>query len=1145
MASPDYNTGGFKDSDDGVFGDPGSDPGSIQDYNSWDWKQIMAAINGMAAGTSSDSNVERAKGVSDPQSLMDAAGHFLNAQVVLAGIAKSLADQATALAGENGPWKGAAADAFLDMINTFSNQVKATADVLSGGEAGNSVPQQLADNSINLHNAQVKIADIDSWYANQAVKMGVKPMSNGLIPIHEKPELVEMMTNDMRAVLKSLAGEYQVTIDSVHTPPPVTSPTDSPDVPDDIPDLTEPDLTDPGNLPDVNALDPQQFAAPDVTGTEMPAMPVMDPMDALASPSPYSFGTGVDGSGPGLDGSGPGLDGLPSDLVGNDTLDPSALDHALNPTAFPGGSDLGGGAPTFSPAAFPGGSDLGGGAPTFSPTAFPGLNPNSVTSNGSGKIPSLSDLAEDPSTWNDSGGAPLKFPGGTNVGAPGGLNAGEGLADVSPAQYPGSLETGLPDGLDTPSTLNDALESSPSSGTTQDHAAIGAGGMPMMPSLGGAGGMPQAGALDPSDARGLLDNEAEPWTGDPSVRDEVGGHGADAGGEGLGLPLDEQHAQAYPGGLGMGGMPMSPAAMGGAGAQQNGTPDPSDARGLLDNEVAPWTGDPTVGDEVGGHGADAGGEGLGLPLDEQHAQAYPGGLGMGGMPMSPAAMGGAGAQQNGTPDPSDARGLLDNEVAPWTGDPDVEQEIGGAGASAGGEGLGLPLDEEAAAPGAEGAGAGAALGPGGMPMMPGMAQGGPAAQAGADRSDSSGLLEPDAEAWSGEPDVSEEVLGGAAAGGEGLAGLPVAPGSAEAAAPGLPEGVMIGSDGLPIAPEPTAAPLAPAAEVAAAEAGEPAAAVAGEAVAGQAGPGVPGMMPGTGAAPTGAQEERSDSSGLLAPDTLPWTPEAETDGERPVVGAQEGLGEGALPASLLGVAAGATAAAVAGTALGAGAEQSGERRHRHRDEDDGAALVVLPTGGGRDEERPAAETPEDGGGEEPTAPGHLVADDTYDAELSDDSYDAELPADHVALAPAAESDAEDTAAWDSAGASFVPLLWSVPAEDEQEVQAPGYATEDASTWSGGAAAEAAREADGPRLSTWRPNRSATSAPGEAVVPAVPLRSFTGDPSELTAELPPQEPVEEPEDEAEAEPPSRGIADLLVQDSDTWGSTRPDGSGAVL
>lgn len=106
MGGPDYNTGGFSDSGDGIFADPGNDPGSIDDYNSWDWKQIMAAINGMSAGTGSDANQERAKGISDPQSLMDAAGHFLNAEVVLVSIAKSLADQANALAGENGPWKG-------------------------------------------------------------------------------------------------------------------------------------------------------------------------------------------------------------------------------------------------------------------------------------------------------------------------------------------------------------------------------------------------------------------------------------------------------------------------------------------------------------------------------------------------------------------------------------------------------------------------------------------------------------------------------------------------------------------------------------------------------------------------------------------------------------------------------------------------------------------------------------------------------------------------------------------------------------------------------------------------------------------------------------------------------------------------------
>ncbi|MEU7496705.1 hypothetical protein AB0B52_06405 [Streptomyces griseofuscus] len=928
MGSPDYNTGGFSDSGDGIFADPGNDPGSIDDYNSWDWKQIMAAINGMSAGTGSDANQERAKGISDPQSLMDAAGHFLNAEVVLAGIAKSLADQANALAGENGPWKGAAADAFCDMINTFSRQVKATADVLSGGEAGNSVPQQLANNSVNLYNAQVKIADIDAWYADQAVKMGVKPMSNGLIPIHEKPQLVEMMTSDMRAVLKSLAGEYQVTIDSVHTPPPVTSPTDGPNVPDNVPDVPEPDLTGP-NLPDVNAPDPQAFSAPDTSGLSDPEMPGVDPMSALATPSPYSGGTGVDGDAP-------GLDGLPKDALGNDTLDPNALDKALNPAAFPGGSNLDDGLPTFSPTSFPG-----------------GLN----TGTGEGKFPTLADnLAENPASWSDTGGLPEDFPGDTGVGGTGGLNAGEGLGDVAPERFPGGLDTesGLPEGLASPSLLDNALESPALDGLSEGEQGLGTGGMPMMPGM-GAGGMPQSGAPDRSDSSGLLDSEAEPWSGDPSVADEIGGRGADAGGDGLGLPLDEE------------------------------------AEGSA--------------------------------------------LGMGGM--------------------------------------------------------------------------------NGMPMMPGMGGGGPAAQGTTDPSDASGLLDPEGEPWTGEPGVPEEITGGAGAGGEGLA------------LPEPTEGVMIGSDGLPIAPRPTAAPMAPLAddeETGAAVASEAEAAEAGAALAGDAAPAMPGMMPGAGAPATGARDERSDASGLLTPDAQAWTPQAEADGERPVVAAREGVGEGALPAALLGAAAGATAAAVAGSGLGSGTagatEEPAERRHRRRHEDDAAALVVLPAGGDD-----TAQQPGEGRPDEPDQP--------------------ELLDDHVVLAPAAETEAEDTAAWDSAGASFVPLLWSVPTEDEEEVLAPGYATEDASTWSGGAGATA-EEADGPRLSTWRPNRSGPTGPGEMVVPAVRLRSFAGDPSELTAELPPQDPaLGETEDEEEPAQPSRGIADLLVQEGDTWGTAASDGSGAVL
>ncbi|MGW5476203.1 hypothetical protein [Streptomyces sp. NPDC004008] len=1061
MGSPDYNTGGFNDSGDGIFGDPGTDPGSINDYNSWDWKQIMAAINGMAAGTGSDSNEERAKGISDPQSLMDAAGHFLNAQVVLSGIAKAIAEQAKALAGDNGPWKGDAADAFLDMINAFSRQVKATSDVLSGGEAGNSVPQQLADNSVNLYNAQVKISDIDSWYANQAVRMGVKPMSNGLIPIHEKPELVEMMTSDMRAVLKSLAGEYQVTIDSVHTPPPVTSPTNNPNVPDNIPDVGNPDLKDPGNLPNVNPLDPQQFSAPDTSGTETPTMPGLNPMEALATPAPFAGGTGVDGNAPGLGGLG---DGGP----GNSTLDPSALDQALNPTAFPGGLGLGGGP----------GLGLGGGPglANFAASPFPG----GLNTGAGSKLPLGSKLAEDPSSWAD-GATPEGFPGDTGVGGAGGLGAGDGLGAVSPEAFPGGLgtESGLPGGLNMPS-LNNALESPNLAGASEGLPAVGAGGMPMMPGM-GAGGMPHGnGTVDPSDASGLLDADAKPWTGDPSVADEIGGKGAEAGGDGLGLPLDE-HAEAFPGGLGTD-------------------------------------------------------EGVGT------------GLGTGGMPMMPGMGAGGMPQGNGTVDPSDASGLLDAEAEPWTGDPGTSEEIGGRGALAGGEGLGLPLDAEAEAlPGALGAAEGETLGAGGMPMMPGMAGGNPAADAGTtDPSDASGLLEPDAEPWTGEPDVPDEIDGGAEAGGEGL----VVPGAVAAQA--FPEGVMIGSDGLPITPQSAADPVAPAATVE-----EPAAPAVGE-------PAVPGTMPATAAASPGPHQERSDASGLLAPDALPWSPEADPDGDRLVVGAHDGLGETALPGALPGAAT--VAAGATGSAVGTSSADSGggpaERRHRHRDDDE-AAVILLPLGGGRGQASAASadsgpEGPADGDGDgeatEPVPPQPTDEDGNEEARgpvplrrlVSEDPYQQELPDDHVAPAPSGDPESEDTEAWDSAGSSFVPLLWSVPTEEEKEVQAPGYATEDEQTWTGQAAAPLEEEADGPRLSTWRPNRSAATAPGETVVPAVPLRSFSGDPSELTAELPAQEPVEdETEAEEEQEQPSRGIADLLVQDGDTWGSAASDGAGAVL
>ncbi|MER7187898.1 WXG100 family type VII secretion target, partial [Streptomyces hyaluromycini] len=242
-----YNGGGFTQGSDGaVYGDSGSDPGSTSDYDTWDWKQIQAAIVGMSAGVHSQANEDHAAAVASPQSLQDAADILAEVQGVLDTVAQSLTAQAKALAGDNGPWQGAAADAFAEMIDGFSKQVQANVEALAGGSTGaHNVPQQVADNAVNLANAQRLIGEIDLWYANQARQMGVQPMSNGLIPISKKPQLVEMMTNDMRKVLKSLAGNYRVTIDSIKSPSPITSPGNTSPT-DGLPDTSVPDsLTNP------------------------------------------------------------------------------------------------------------------------------------------------------------------------------------------------------------------------------------------------------------------------------------------------------------------------------------------------------------------------------------------------------------------------------------------------------------------------------------------------------------------------------------------------------------------------------------------------------------------------------------------------------------------------------------------------------------------------------------------------------------------------------------------------------------------------------------------------------------------------------------------------------------------------------------
>ncbi|MEU8510967.1 hypothetical protein AB0C76_05165 [Kitasatospora sp. NPDC048722] len=716
MGDPNYNGNGFNLGSDGaVYGAPGSDPGSTGDYDTWDWKQIEAAINGMAAGTNDDSG--HGKSVSDPQSLQNAADTFYQVQLLLAGVAKSLVDQGKALAGEHGPWKGDAADAFTTMLTTFSKQVQATADVLSGGSTGTySVPQQLADNAVNLTNARNLISQIDTWYANQAIAQGVHAMDNGLIPISQKPELVKMMTADMRKVLKSLAGEYQVTIDSVRAPAPITPPINQPKAPDTSgPDTKLPDLKDfekggpnaPGNgkgfnMPDLKKFSssPQPFPGDLGTGHGPGAGGLKNFTGLGDGPGvgglhfPGGLGTGGPGTGlpvgglpfPGKLGTGGPGTGAP-ETAG---LDPLAFDHAINPG-------------TGSGVRFPGGTGVGefGNLPGVAPVGLPGTTTNARGARFPGQTGTGSGAGELSSPHGTFGtGKPVAFPGATGVGSGtgshglgGGLGSGlgdglgSGIDTGSPAAFPGLTDglgtgTAFPGQTTTESGLPGAFSPAGGTGLVSEGPGAGAGaglggaGMPMMPGMGGAAAGQNAPG-ERSDASGLLDANGEPWAGSPLTDEEVGSPlGTAAGGAALDLP------------------PVRTADLDGPGL---GLPDAQAAPGAT---VLPGFG------EAGGAAGSAEAPGMGMPM-------MPG-------------MGGAAAGQNAPGERSDASGLLDGDIEPWADELGAAEEELTAGALAGGPGLttagGSPVTVSGDAPlGTETAGQEAAaeqvvLGSDGLPL---------------------------------------------------------------------------------------------------------------------------------------------------------------------------------------------------------------------------------------------------------------------------------------------------------------------------------------------------------------------------------------------------------------------------------------------
>ncbi|MGW6911546.1 hypothetical protein ACWGCY_44995, partial [Streptomyces sp. NPDC054940] len=721
----DYNQGNTTQSDDksGIFGN-NSVMGSPNDYDTWDWKQIEAVIVG-ASNLASGQEQDRAHSVATPQSLYDAGNAFQFVQEVLQMVSENLVAQAKALAGNtDSPWQGTAADSFMTMMETFSKQVASSANALSGGSMSASVAQTLVDAGNNLAVAQANIVTIDQWYAQQAQIIGIKPMKNGLIPVSKSPEIVKMMTDDMRKVLHTLAGQYSAetrTLNQVSTtnitsplsgitpnltPPPGTG--KPPQTKTAIPQSTvgartlPTGSTTPINLgpgPQTRTTTPSRVTLPNTPPLTTPVRtPVSSPVNSpVLTPSPRG--------------------NLPANSPVNVPLtSPTPITLPTNtpvtPTKFTS-------APVNGPA----------NSPVNSPTNVPVTTPTRMTLPTNTPIkptklasaPVNSPLpSTTPSTTRSSTPAPTQLnPGKLNPAMHAALNPGSVPTSTLPtAPSTKSPSTTAPPTVGAPSRMPSNLLNGGGNGSAPpDTSTINPVSLASNPSAGGGGTSPTTGPVSP--VLPLRTNSAN------QRKSAAGGSTAPELGSPTPMPsdlLNSRGSGATPPNtstVGAGGVTLPTSAGGGRTGinpvslssnpptSKTTLPNGSAPSGSLPNGSAPSVPVSRVpsdllgqggagGVKLPGTGAGAGGvslsgtPGAGSGSGGPSAKAPVGGAGMPFMPMAPGAGGAPKDEQR-----SDASGLVTRNVEPWSGqgaEPPGTGEISPtSGAGAGGAGLVTPL----------------------------------------------------------------------------------------------------------------------------------------------------------------------------------------------------------------------------------------------------------------------------------------------------------------------------------------------------------------------------------------------------------------------------------------------------------------------
>lgn len=194
--------------------------GSDRDFDSWSWRQIMAAITGGADMT--EAQREIVNDVSKPHTLVEAAQAFHEVALLLAAVQGTIRQNTRILAGDGGLWQGPLADAFRGAMEMMDKKLQTHIDQIRDNPSRTRpVPEGLLAAAVKLDTAIAKVKAIDHYYASVARAAGAS-VHDGLVHISEKPELVDMMTRDMKRVIKELAADYEFR-HSALKPVPVTN----------------------------------------------------------------------------------------------------------------------------------------------------------------------------------------------------------------------------------------------------------------------------------------------------------------------------------------------------------------------------------------------------------------------------------------------------------------------------------------------------------------------------------------------------------------------------------------------------------------------------------------------------------------------------------------------------------------------------------------------------------------------------------------------------------------------------------------------------------------------------------------------------------------------------------------------------------